>query len=250
MRSLIVSLHDVSPLTRDVFARMIDELRALGVARCSLLVVPDHHHSGHFLADANFCRWLEGLAAAGHELVVHGYYHQRARRAGESARARLITRVYTADEGEFFDLPRPEAAALLERAQAEFRRLDAPAPVGFIAPAWLLGEAAAAAVRAAGFRYTTRLGGVDDLARGRTTASQSLVYSCRNTWRRVVSLGWNASLAWRLRDRPLLRLGLHPPDYRHPAIWQQVRRLTGAALRDGRRVETYASWLDRKQTVL
>ena len=58
---------------------MLAELARVGVARTSLLVIPDHHHRGHMLADAGFCRWLEGLAAQGHELVIHGYYHQRAR---------------------------------------------------------------------------------------------------------------------------------------------------------------------------
>jgi predicted deacetylase len=240
--ALVVSLHDVSPLTRDAFAAMIDELRALGVTKCSLLVVADHHHKGHFLADPGFCRWLEGLAAAGHELVIHGYYHQRPRREGETFRQRMTTRLYTADEGEFYDLPKTEAAALLERAKADFRQLDAPTPCGFIAPAWLLGDEAAEAVREAGFRYTTRLGGVEDYAKERRTASQSLVYSCRNAWRRAVSLGWNASLAWRLRHAPLLRLGLHPPDYRHAPIWGQIRRLAGEAARS-RQVATYAEFV-------
>ena len=50
-----------------------------------------------------------------------------------------MTRVYTKGEGEFYDLPRDEAAVRLARARDDFQRLDAPAPVGFIAPAWLLG---------------------------------------------------------------------------------------------------------------
>ncbi len=245
--ALVVSLHDVSPRTREVFAAMLDELAALGVGRTSLLVIPDHHHRGHMLADAGFCRWLERLAAQGHELVVHGYYHQRAPRPGETWRQRFITRVYTTGEGEFYDLSGEEAATLLRRAKEDFQRLDAAAPVGFIAPAWLLSADAAAAVRETGFRYTTYLSGVQNLGAGEGSgfiASQSLVYSPRNAWRRSCSLAWNANLAWRLRCAPLLRLGLHPPDYQHANLWRQIRRLLKRAVAE-RDVTTYERFLDR-----
>ncbi len=219
---------------------MLADLRAWGVARTSLLVIPDHHRRGRFRDDPALCRALARLAAEGHELVVHGYYHQRPPRPAEGAVTRWITGTYTAGEGEFYDLEGPAAVERLARARADFATLDAPAPVGFIAPAWLLGPAAERAVIAAGFRYTTRLGTVTDYANGgRVTRSQSLVWSPRNRWRRIVSLGWNAALARRLRGRSLLRVGLHPPDRAHPAIWRQAERLVRAALRD-RRAVTYA----------
>ena len=246
-RALVVSLHDVSPLTRPVFTAMLAELKSLGVERTSLLVIPDHHHRGHMLEDAGFCRWLEGLAAQGHELVVHGYYHQRPTRAGETWWHRGMTRIYTRGEGEFYDLPKEEAAERLARARTDFQRLDAPAPVGFIAPAWLLGDEAAEAVREAGFRYTTSLTGMRDFRAAGDAAfipARSLVYSCRNRWRRVVSLLWNAGVARRLRGQPLLRLSLHPPDYQHANIWRQVRRLASESLRD-RTASAYRDYLSR-----
>ncbi|MBS0658885.1 MAG: polysaccharide deacetylase family protein [Verrucomicrobia bacterium] len=247
-RSFVVSLHDVSPHTCAACATMLRDLAAWGVARTSLLVVADHHRRGHFLADPDFCRWLAECARAGHELVVHGYYHRRERRPGESTRDRFVTRIYTADEGEFYDLPRAAAAELLARALddfARFRREYAPeltAPGGFIAPAWLLGDEARAAVIAAGFGYTTTLRAVEDLARGRSHSSQSLVYSPRNAWRRVVSLGWNALLFRRLAANPLMRLGVHPPDLQHAALWRQIGRLTRRAVED-RTPCTYAEWV-------
>ena len=243
----MVSLHDVSPLTRPVFAPMIAELREMGVERCSLLVIPDHHGRGHMLADAGFCRWLEGLARQGHEVVAHGYYHQRAARPAETWRQRWMTRVYTQGEGEFYDLSKDEAARVLARARADFGKLDAPMPVGFIAPAWLLSDPAREAVREAGFRYTTFLTGVENFAAGGAEfiPARSLVYSPRNRWRRACSLAWNAGLARWLRDAPLLRLGLHPPDYQHANLWRQIRGIVaeGAARR---RVETYRGFVERR----
>ena len=244
-RSLVVSLHDVSPLTRPVFEPMLAELRELGVGRCSLLVIPDHHHRGHMLADAGFCRWLEGSARQGHEIVAHGYYHQRAARPAETWRQRWMTRVYTKGEGEFYDLSKGEAAELLARAQADFAKLDAPPPVGFIAPAWLLSDGAREAVREAGFRYTTFLTGVEDFraAGGGFIPARSLVYSPRNRWRRVCSLGWNAGLAHWLADAPLLRLGLHPPDLQHANLWRQVRRIARDAAAK-RAITTYRDFVE------
>ena len=247
-RSLVVSLHDVSPLTRPVFALMLAELRELGVGRTSLLVIPDHHHRGNMLADAGFCRWLEGLARDGHEIVAHGYYHQRAPRPAETWRQRLMTRVYTQGEGEFYDLTRDEAAALLAQGVADFARLDAPPPTGFIAPAWLLSDGAREAVRAAGFRYTTFLTGVEDFRAGGGgfIPARSLVYSPRNRWRRVCSLAWNGGLARWLRGAPLLRLGLHPPDYQHANLWRQVRRIARKAAAK-RAVTTYGDFVAPRQ---
>jgi predicted deacetylase len=66
-RTLVVSLYDVSPQTRAECAEMLIELAALGVPRCSLLVIPDHYRRGHFLADAECAAWLRAQAAAGHE---------------------------------------------------------------------------------------------------------------------------------------------------------------------------------------
>ena len=244
-RAMVVSLHDVSPLTRPVFTAMLAELASLGVARTSLLVIPDHHHRGHMLADAGFCHWLEGLAAQGHELVVHGYYHQRLARAGETWWQRGMTQIYTRGEGEFYDLPNKEASERLAQARTDFQRLDAPAPVGFIAPAWLLGDEAAEAVRAAGFQYTTTLTGIRDFRTAGDAGfipARSLVYSCRNRWRRVASLLWNAGVARRLRGQPLLRLSLHPPDYQYANIWRQVRRLV-SEVRSDRDITTYEAHL-------
>ena len=141
----MVSLHDVSPRTRAECAEILGQLAALGVPRCSLLVIPDHHHRGHFLADADCAAWLRAQAAAEHELVMHGYYHQRARREGESVSAKWTTRIYTADEGEFYDLDRPAAAALVSKAREDFRQIGVE-PAGFIAPAWLLSAEAEAAL--------------------------------------------------------------------------------------------------------
>ncbi len=236
--ALVVSLHDVSPLTRERCARMLGDLAALGITRTSLLVIPNHHRKAPMTEDASFGAWLRELAAAGHEVVLHGYYHLRT-----GGPRNWVTERYTAGEGEFYDLSEAGARERLERGRRELEAAGLR-PCGFIAPAWLLGPAAEAAVRAEEFAYTTRLRVFTDFVSGREMVSQSLVWSVRAAWRRVVSQGWNALLARRLRGNPLVRVSLHPPDWDHPAIRRQVERLIGAALA-GREPMTYEGWLAR-----
>ena len=160
----------------------------------------------------------------------------------ERLAAKWITRVYTTDEGEFYDIGREDALQAVSRAREEFARLGMH-PAGFIAPAWLLSAAAEEALKEAGFEYTTRLGSIVDLANGRTFHSQSMVYSVRNGWRRSTSLAWNALLYARLRPTPLMRIGIHPPDFTHPAIWRQILRNISGALEE-RAPITYHDWIN------
>lgn len=244
-RALVVSLHDVSPRTREACAGIVAELAGLGVPRVSLLVIPDHHGRGAVAADAGCAAWLAQLERDGHEIVTHGYYHERARRPGESAMQKLTTRIYTADEGEFYDLDRASARELAARGHAELEAAGLH-PRGFIAPAWLLGAEAAEGVRGAGSEYTTTLGTVRALTGGpnssRVWRSQSLVWSVRSGWRRVVSRGWNALLFAQLRGNPLLRVSIHPVDREHPAVWAQICTLLQRALGE-RTPMTYHAWI-------
>lgn len=241
-RALVVSIHDVAPATRARVERILAQLASLGVPACSLLVVPNYHHLGRSLGEAGFVQWLQSLSALGHELVIHGFYHERARGAGESAWQKLVTRVYTADEGEFYDLDYAQASQRMSDAKNEFAEHGFD-PHGFIAPAWLLGPEARRAAIDAGFRYTTTLRSVDDLSTGKKFMSQSIVYSVRTAWRREVSLGWNRIFFRRLTQNPLLRIGLHPPDIGHAKIWRQIGALVREAMLD-REATTYQRWLD------
>lgn len=239
--ALAVSLHDVSPHTWEASEAMLRDLAVVGIRATSLLVIPDHHRRGTVSENADFQSWLRDQQSAGHEVVLHGFYHWREAGADDDWKCRLITERYTAGEGEFFDLDYAEA----RRRMGEGRRMleDAGAELrGFIAPAWLLGAEAERAAKDEDFTYTTRLGGFLDLRDGKWTPSQSLVYSVRHGWRRTVSLVWNAFWAARLQSHPLARLGLHPPDWEYKKIREQALRLATEAAVE-RRVIRYRDWI-------
>ena len=241
-RLLAVSVHDVSPLTRDRVEVMLRDLAEVGVGVKSLLVVPDHHHRADIDQDSGFLAWLREKEAAGHEMVLHGFYHRREKAGGGGWTRKIVTEHYTAGEGEFYDLDYETALGRMVRGREKLTGAGLEV-IGFIAPAWLLGDEAERAARNLGFAYTTRLGGVLDLRCGDYTASQSLVYSVRSAWRRAVSLWWNAWLASRLRKNPLARLGLHPPDWGHDKIRAQALRLAREAAAE-RKVIRYRYWVE------
>jgi predicted deacetylase len=239
--SLVVSIHDVAPSTRETTEKIVAELARCGVRACSLLVVPDHHHGGLFTQDRQLVSWLRDLEAQGHEIVIHGYFHHRPRRDGESLRDRFITQIYTRDEGEFYDLPYDEALQRITRAHELFRNAGL-SPRGFVAPAWLLSAEGERAARDAGLEYTTRLRTIVDLRSREIFPARSLVYSVQSQWRRTASLAWNAILARVLKENQLVRLSIHPPDHIYPAIWRQIVDLIKTM--DGLRTSTtYQDWL-------
>src|ERR1051326_6085027 len=221
---LVVSLHDLAPSTQPVADKMLADLAHLGARTCSLLVVPDFHHQGGSMKNRQFVSWMRGLEAQGHEIVIHGYFHQRPRRPGEKMTDRFVTRVYTQDEGEFYDLRYDEAFRRIKLARDEFRAAGLNTR-GFVAASWLLSSEAEQAARDAGMEYTTRLGSIRDLRSGETYRARSLVYSVRNRWRAASSLAWNGALARLLKSSPILRLSVHPPDYAHPSVWRQISAL-------------------------
>jgi predicted deacetylase len=239
--AVVVSLHDVSPLTWEACRRILAELARLNAAPASLLVIPDHHDRGDTRKHPAFCEWLKEQVALGHEAVLHGWQHLRPRPAREPFTQRWITQTYTADEGEFFDLPYDRARDLAQRGRDAFRQIGIE-PSGFIAPAWLLGDEAERAIRDLGFSYTTRIGGVCDLQQQQVHPSQSLCWSVRAAWRRIASLAWNALLFRRLSGAPLMRIAVHPVDLEHSRVWAQILRLTSLAV-EQRTPHTYESWL-------
>lgn len=244
-RPLVVSLHDVAPPTRVTSEKILAELTRRGVHACSILVVPNYHATGSAVADRDFMQWLRDLENHGHEIVIHGYFHQRPRRSRETLRERFVTRVYTSDEGEFYDLDYAEAFRRITQARDEFVSAGLT-PRGFIAPAWLLAPEGERAAADAELEYTTRLTTVRDLRSGHDFAARSLVYSVRNGWRRGVSLAWNAALARVMAAAPLMRLSIHPPDIEHRDIWRQILSLA-ETLATKRTPTTYRDWLAERR---
>ena len=244
--AVVVSLHDITPSSRKICDEIVSRLGRLGVRACSLLVVPDYHRQQPIINDPTFISWLRDLEAAGHEIVIHGYFHDRPPRGRETLREKFITRVYTRGEGEFFDLDYDQAFRRITSGYNTLRTAGLT-PRGFIAPAWLLSAEAERAARDVGLEYTTRLRTIRDLRSGDVFTARSLVYSVPNNWRRRVSLMWNWGLFQLTKDRALMRLSIHPCDYSFPAIWSQIERFISEMI-PLKVPTTYRDWIAEQRS--
>jgi uncharacterized protein len=231
MKSLVVSLHDVSPLTRARCEKILLDLSKLGVHQISLLAIPNHHGRAPIRENSSFQSWLTRQVETGHEPVLHGYLHRRQKRTADSWFSKLTTEIYTAGEGEFFDLSFDSAAKLLGDGLADLAFLPRKV-TGFVAPAWLLSEAAEKAVRSAGFMYTTRVSCIRIFEPLSEIKSRSLVWSTRAKWRVSASVYWNKVLAIAKSSAPVLRVSIHPGDVEQRGVWEQIRKIIATACRE------------------
>jgi predicted deacetylase len=232
-RSLCISLHDVAPATWTACKRVLEAVAATSVARIpvALLIVPRYRGVDSAL-DRNFLRAIEARAAAGDELVLHGYTHvdEQPQRGWGLPLDLVRRRVYTAGEGEFSALARDEALRRIDMGLAWFAARGWPVS-GFVAPAWLMSNAARAALYDTALDYAGTRAELLLLPQRQALMAPSLVYSTRSAWRRCVSLRFNRALAAVNQRRELLRLALHPADAQHDEVRASWQRLLHAAMR-------------------
>lgn len=224
-RLMCVVIHDVAPATQAACERLLSALHAIGDIPVTLLAVPRYHGGER---EPAFERWLRGRADAGDEVALHGYTHldSSATRGGFDF---IRRRIYTRGEGEFWGLSENDATRRIQAGSAWLASLGL-APTGFVAPAWLLGAPAWAALLRQPFDYTCTLRRFTILPENRSIDCQAQVYSHSTAWRRALSLLWNATLARLQSGRAVVRLELHPGDADHPALQRSWQRLAARQL--------------------
>lgn len=235
-RWLTVALHDVAPATWDRCRRVLAAVREVADLPLTLLVVPAYH--GECSAQPAFEAQLNERLRRGDELALHGYFHCDPQ-APEGLVDWFRRRVYTV-EGEFAALCEREACERLLLGQRWFAANHWPL-AGFVAPAWLMGDGAWAAVRANGdLLYTSTLTHLHLLPGLHALRAPCLTYSTRSGWRRIGSLAWNGALLASVRSLPLVRLGLHPGDADDRAIRRAWQHALDRLLADRRPVTKHA----------
>ena len=211
-----VVLHDVAPTTWPAYRAFVDAIDRIGDVPLTLLVVPDFHHQGSIVDDADFRSAMDARLARGDELVLHGFHHADDAPPPRGVRDLFMRRIYT-HEGEFYAIDAATARTRIADGLAAFASCGW-ATRGFVAPAWLLNDAAKAEVTAAGLAYTSDPRHMIRLPHWQRMHAPSLVWSARSGWRRLLSRAWNDRQRHRHADAPLLRLGLHPVDMCHASV--------------------------------
>jgi predicted deacetylase len=223
--TLLVSVHDISPLTLEASRRAVDLVLAAGVPvqALTLLVIPCHEDRAPIDEHPDACVWLRDLATQGAHLIMHGYTHRMPGRS-LSPRGLFWAHGFARGQAEFFRLDAAETKRRLEQGKAILVRAGlAEATTSFVPPAWLLSPEASAVVLAEGFDCHEELGGIVTLQGLRAKrlvgwGSLGPLEACATRW-------W---AALQIRRAPAdTRFAIHPADMFRPRTVTAIR----AALR-------------------
>ena len=228
-----VSIHDVSPAWRDEVELALEAAHAHGV-KPALLVVPDFHGRASLAEDPGYCDRLRELQADGHEIYLHGYYHQaRSWDAGRSAdggnatvaRARhaFAQKVVSGGEAEFSDVSREEAIHRLDEGERMLR--DAGLSIcGFVAPAWSMPAWVHELLAERRYGFTEDHTRVYDPSTKRSRASVVLNYASRTPGRLLSSVAW-CRIARPARRLLPARIAIHPADMKYALLRSEIASL-------------------------
>lgn len=224
-RRLLVSIHDVSPR----FEREVDMLAErlahhLGSAQFAMLVIPDHWRGAPIAGNAAFGRRLRDWADQGIEMFLHGWSHKDETPATEGLAA-IKGKHMTAGEGEFLNLPHAEALARMREGRALVEEAIGRPVAGFIAPAWLYGEGAHAAMRDLGFALSEDHMKVWRPASGEVLAKGPVITWASRSKARIASSLFAAALGrTALPFTRTIRVAVHPGDTTVPVLLESIDR--------------------------
>ena len=240
--NLLVSIHDVSPLSLAEVARAVALANASGIPEraLTLLVIPDHEGRASLADHPEFVAWLKQLASAGATLVAHGLRHRMQGRVASPLSA-LWAYGFAAGQAEFYNATRAQAACWFRRIGELFRGVGlAQALDGFVPPAWLLSEGARVELAHAPFAYLETLGGLE--ARGKQLAARLLGWGARSGLESLATVAYAETLT-RLPAADV-RLAIHPRDMHSPLCVRSIQRCL-ERLNAVSRARSYADFLAR-----
>jgi predicted deacetylase len=223
-RLLLTSIHDVGPRSEAQVERLRAHLGAhVPLDRIAMLVVPDHWGEAPLKAGTPYAAKLRAWAEAGNEMFVHGWFH-RDTSEHETLAARLKAKHMTASEGEFLGLDEAEALRRMTDGRALIEDIIGRPVAGFIAPAWLYGPGAHAAMAKAGFALAEDHWRVWRPGQeGKPLAGGPVItWASRSKPRIASSLFAAWALPPVLRFKAVARIAVHPGDTGVPALMDSI----------------------------
>ncbi len=182
-----------------------------------MLVVADHWSEAPLAQAKAFQAKLRSWSDAGVEMFVHGWFHKDLvrHRGAASFKAKHMT----AGEGEFLGLSETEAAARMADGKALIEDIIGRPAAGFIAPAWLYGAGARAALASSGFALAEDHFRVWQPQSGEVLAKGPVITWASRSKGRQLSSRFFAGLArGALHSQRVVRVAVHPGDTTVPAL--------------------------------
>jgi hypothetical protein len=234
---LTVSIHDVAPSLLPEVRYLLDALDAIGVRRRVLKVIPNEDGTSDIRADPALVRLLAGEAAAGSEIVLHGYTHHVAGPVHGFGPTQLRARLFAGPAAEFLTL---DSAQMMERLMAgrQILRNIGLEPRGFCAPGWLAPPQLPHLLRRCGFRYAISMTTLIDVTTGQRRWTPWMGYmGAGPVQERLIRLGGQL-FAPLVSSLPMLKVFFHPQGAMQSADCARLLRLLARLVRT-RRLVTY-----------
>ena len=245
---LLASIHDVGPRSESAVDRLADILAPiLGGPKFAMLVVPNHWGEAPLAEAKAFQARLRGWADTGVEMFVHGWFHKDL--ATHSGIAALKARHMTASEGEFLGLSEGEAARRMADGRRLIEDIIGREVAGFIAPAWLYGPGAQAALAnpsltGGGFALAEDHWRVWQPVDGTVLARGPVItWASRSRGRQYSSRAVARAARAGLHGALVVRVAVHPGDVTVPALVTSIER-TFTSFARARPAGRYADLLD------
>ncbi len=239
-RLLLASIHDVSPRFESEVDELADLLNPHIGRRMAMLVVPNHWGSAPIIAGSHFATRLRDWAHSGIEIFLHGFFH-RDEAEHENSADRIRARFMTAGEGEFLGLDRAAASSRIADGRALLEDVIGRSIDGFVAPAWLYGPDALQALKDSRIAIAEDHMRVWSPATGKELATGPVITWASRTSTRLAS-SLLAAAALRRAPLKVLRVGVHPPDIRHPWLVRSIDKTFRIAARK-RHIGSYSDLL-------
>jgi predicted deacetylase len=226
-RLLLASIHDVAPRFEPQVDRLVAKLEPFVGTRLAMLVVPNHWRTGRIRPGSPFASRLRAWSDSGVEILLHGYYHRddQEHRGVNRLRANFMT----AREGEFLGLPKAQAAKRIADGRRLLEDIIGHPVAGFVAPAWLYGPGAHAALAESGLHVAEDHWRVWSPATGRVLAKGPVITWASRTPARLASSLAAAAMLCRFAPQNVLRIAVHPGDCGSPALLESIRKAFTAA---------------------
>ncbi len=218
--TVLLSIHDISPIYEDDIVATYDRLSDLSISKLTILVTPFYgfKKSNMISEDSIFTKFLKSLDL---EIAMHGYSHF-------SKSGSLF---------EFDGLMQPKVTTRLKDGVSILKKAFGMKPTGFVPPSWESPSKVVRAVKEIGLGYCVNGNSIHRLSDG-------MIFS---TAEKIISEGKRAlNLEPSLIEIELggsLQIGIHPLDYCTNEIFVILEDLKD---RLGYKFQAYSDFLSSK----
>jgi hypothetical protein len=248
MNEFVVSIHDVAPATAERCRRWVELCEARGI-RTSLLVVPGPWQGLDWKRAPGFVEWLVQKREDGHEIVQHGFRHERITSHSTTTTREIFGRLMARGAEEFWHLDERTAIELLSAGRRVLQEHGLTAE-GFVAPGWLLSVGARSALSKCEFSYTCVHRGVIDLRTGRLHSGLSSSQR-PGSWASGIGRLWNrVVLDLTARRGSFARIAIHPRDLGEQALRSANLSYLDRLVGDGWTPTTYGRFVESRRTAM